>query len=344
MSAEVATASAPGKLMLAGEYVVVERGVPALSVSIGKRIEVEAARVVSGGLRAVTAGPVGGWTVTSEALGFIDEPVGKVPVLAEILQRIPGVPQSGRFTVKSQLGAGKDKPGLGSSAALCSAAASALWRLAGQNGAPELELIIQAHRAAQGGRGSGYDVATSTQGGVVVFHPAPRSRPQAGPKVERIAWPSGLYAAAFSTGRAASTTELLGRVETWREEDAESFEACIGPFAAETLAFIDAFRAQNVRAILDAAAQVQEELATMDRIGDLGVLAGGQLQLLGVIEDHGAIGRTSGAGGGDCVWALTDDPERLETIAEVLEGGGFARQTPKGEPLGGPGASVGAAG
>jgi phosphomevalonate kinase len=163
-------------------------------------------------------------------------------------------------------------------------------------------------------------------------------------RVERIAWPSGLYAAAFSTGLSASTPELLARVETWREEDEESFEACIGPLAAETLTFIEAFRSHDVRAILDAAAQVQEELATMDRIGDLGILAGGQLQLLGAIEDHGGIGRTSGAGGGDCAWALTDDPARLEAISKTLESLGFARQTPADADLGSAGASVGESG
>jgi phosphomevalonate kinase len=328
--------------MLAGEYVVVERGVPALSVALPRRLEVEASPLPAGSLRAVSsAGPQAGWTVTSPGLHLIEEPATKVPVLSELLQRIPGVPLTGHFTIKSELGAGDNKPGLGGSAALCAAAAKTLWQLSGASGDVDLELVIQAHRAAQGGRGSGYDVATAMLGGVIVFHPAPRGRAPAGSRVERITWPSGLHAAAFSTGRSASTTELLARVETWREEDEESFEACIGPLAAETLAFVDAFRSQDVRAILDAAAQVQEELATMDRIGDLGVLGGGQLQLLGAIEDHGAIGRTSGAGGGDCAWALSDDPERLEAVSNALEALGFSRQTPRGIPLGAAGSSFG---
>lgn len=338
-------ASAPGKLMLAGEYVVVERGVPALSVAIGRRLTVECATATPGDLRVAIGGQQG-WTVTSPALSLVDEPAHKVPVLAEVLHRIPGVPPTGRLTITSELG-GADKPGLGSSAALAAAAAMALWRHLGHAGEPELDLTIAAHRAAQGGRGSGYDVATAVRGGLVVFHPAPRGRAQGhtagtppSPRIERLSWPTGLHAAAFSTGRSASTTDLLARVETWREEDEESFDACIGPLAAETLAFIDAFRAGQVRAILDAAAQVQEELATMDRIGDLGIMGGGQLQLLGAIEDLGAIGRTSGAGGGDCAWALTDDPERLEAVARSLTALGFVRQTPAGEPLGAEGAST----
>lgn len=338
MTRPTVIASAPGKLMLAGEYVVVERGVPALSVAIGRRLTVECATSPLGELRVAIAGQ-SGWTVTSPALSLVDEPAHKVPVLAEVLHRIPGVPPTGRLTISSELG-GADKPGLGSSSALAAAAAAALWRHLGHPGEPELELTIAAHRAAQGGRGSGYDVATAVRGGLVVFHPAPRGRPQTTPRVERLSWPSGLHAAAFSTGRSASTTDLLARVETWREEDEESFDACIGPLAAETLAFIDAFRGGDVRAILDAAAQVQEELATMDRIGDLGIMGGGQLQLLGAIEDLGAIGRTSGAGGGDCAWALTDDPSRLEAVARSLESLGFVRQTPAGQALGAEGASL----
>ncbi len=351
-------ASAPGKLMLAGEYVVAERSAPALAIAVDRRLEVEvdALDPDDGLLRSVApASNSGGkpsallarWVVTSEGMGLVDAPVHHVPVLTEVLARIPGIPPAGRITIRSQLGVGEFKPGLGGSAALCAAAFSALWRISGAVGPPDLDVAIAAHRAAQGGRGSGYDVATAMHGGLVVFHPGQLARGRhnaTAARIERIAWPEGLYAAAFGTGRSASTTDLLARVETWREEDAESFEACIEPLAAETVTLIDAFRVGEVHRILDAAAQVQEELATMDRIGDLGIMGGGQLQLNGAIEDHGAVGRTAGAGGGDCAWALTDDPDLLVRLTDALKGMGFVRIAPLGGPLGGPGVRVGEAG
>lgn len=316
--------SAPGKLMLAGEYVVVERGVSAIAVAVDKRMHVE---IAPESRRT--------WLVTSPGLGLRDAPLKSVPVLAEVVARLPGIPAGGRIAISSELGEGPDKPGLGGSAALCAAAFAGLWKMSGASGPPDLDIAIAAHRAAQGGRGSGYDVATAYHGGVTLFHPA---RDGASATVERVTWPEGLHAAVFRTSRGADTGELLARIAAWREEDEASYLSCIEPLAAETEVFTQAFVAADVGRILDAAAQVQEELATMDKIGELGILGGGQAQLLGAIEDAGGIGRTSGAGGGDCAWALSDDPACLERVARAAAEFGFQRLTIE---LGGYGTRIG---
>jgi len=297
--------------MLAGEYVVVERGVGALAVAVHPRLRIE-----------IAAEARKSWLVTSAGLGLREAPLKSVPVLAEVLARVPGVPSGGRIVITSALGEGPQKPGLGGSAALCAAAFVGFWKASGASGPPDLESAIAAHRAAQGGLGSGYDVATCWHGGVALFHPAMNG---SAPRVESLRWPGGLFAAVFRTGRGASTRELLQRVQAWREEDCASYESCIEPLAVETEAFTSAFREGDSGRILDAAAQVQEELGLMDRIGELGILGGGQGQLLGAIEDAGAVGRTSGAGGGDCAWALSDDPERLTTVTEACAEMGFQR-------------------
>jgi len=316
-------ASAPGKLMLAGEYVVALRGSPALAVTVNRRLSVE-----------ITPEARKSWLVTSPGLGLKDAPLKSVPVLAEVIARLPGIPSGGRIKVVSELGEGADKPGLGGSAALCAAAFVALWRASGASGEPDREIAIAAHRAAQGGRGSGYDVAAALAGGVTLFEPGRNGSPS---HVQAVTWPKGLWGGVFRTGRGAKTTELLARVQSWQAEDPESYEACIEPLAIETEAFTRAFVAGDVATILDAAAQVQEELAALDRIGDLGILDGGQCQLLGAIEDAGAIGRTAGAGGGDCAWALTDDPECLASVERACAEMGFSRLELE---LGGKGAEV----
>lgn len=304
-------ASAPGKLMLAGEYVVVERGTPALAVAVDRRVTVEAHVDSSGG-----------WRVTSEAAGLSDAPVSQSPFIAEALARVPGVPRSGRLVVTSQAALGPDKAGLGTSAALCVAAFAAFHRLAGNLGPPDLAPIIGAHRAAQGGRGSGYDVATSLLGGIAIFTPGLGVE---APKVERVPWPKGLVATVFKSRRGASTSAMLARVAAWREEDPDTLDACLDPLAIETEELVNAFRSGDVERFLTACAQVQEELGAMDRLGDLGVLAGGTLQLAGVIEDAGCVARTSGAGGGDSVWALSDDPRALERASQGAKELGFER-------------------
>lgn len=320
-------ASAPGKLMLAGEYVVVERATPALAVSVDRRLEIDVEAQVG----------TGGWRITSEALNLRDAPIEKAPFINEALARVPGAPKAGRITVRSTLGAGPDKPGLGSSAALSVAAFAAFARLAGHNGLPDLAPLIAAHRAAQGGRGSGYDIAACLHGGVIVFTPVP-GKPDEPPRVERIEWPKGLHAAVFKTKKGASTMHMLSRMASWRDEDPETLDACIDPLAIETEDLISAFRAGDVDRLLTACAQVQEELGVLDRLGEVGILTSATLQLHGVIEDAGCVGRTAGAGGGDCVWALTDDPKSLERATAGARELGYERLELQ---LAGPGLRVG---
>jgi len=317
-------ASAPGKLMLAGEYVVAAGRSPALAVSTELRATV---RVRESGAAS--------WVVDAPDLGLTNAFVTDVPVLSEALALFPGI-QPGRIEVTSDLGAGPHKPGLGGSSAVCVAAVHALAAWSGRP-VPALADVIAAHRRAQGGVGSGYDVATAMSGGALVYSSS--SFTAGPPLIESAVWPAGLHAAVFYSGRSASTRVQLERVSAWRREDPESYEACIEPLAAETVDFIRVFRTGDVARILRHAAQLQEELAFFDRVGDIGVIPPGPLQLAGVIEDAGAVARTSGAGGGDCMWALSDDPACLERAAVGAAELGFDRLD---LTLMGPGATIGA--
>ncbi|MCA9515619.1 MAG: hypothetical protein KC635_11805 [Myxococcales bacterium] len=298
-------ASAPGKLMLAGEYTSAVSGGRALAAAVGRRLH-------------VTLAPGGdAWRVTSEALGLVDAPPADVPVVEAVLARFDGLAPAA-ITIESELGVGDSKLGLGGSAALCVALFGALRRYAGME-APSVADVVAAHREAQGGRGSGYDVATALLGGVVLYDNAASDAPTA----RRVDWPGGLFASVLHTGHGASTVELLDRVTCWRDEDPEDMRAYLGPLVSETRDFIDAWLAGDVQRILTAAAQVQEELDAFDRAGEIGIYAGGQMQLLAAIEDAAAIGRTAGAGGGDCAWALADRPGVIERAVAAAEAAGF---------------------
>ena len=300
-------ASAPGKLMIAGEYTVVIPGGPALAVAIDRRVTVT---IEPGGDR---------WRVTSEAMGLHEADPEQVPVLSAALNAVEGLPDAAHITVDSELGIGPQKPGLGASAAVTVATLGALKGLAGLE-PPTLAEAIAVHREAQGGKGSGYDVATSLMGGVCLFDSAAEPA-----TVTHVEWPAGLKARVFFTGHGASTVALLERVFGWREEDVDDMESYLVPLMQETRELIEAWGTNDVSRILTAIAQAQEELDAFDRAGEIGVYAGGQMQLLAAIEDVGAIGRTSGAGGGDCVWAFahgTDELERAQQSAGLL---GFDR-------------------
>ena len=298
-------ASAPGKLMLAGEYTVAMAGGVALAVAVDRRLHVQLD--VDGR----------GWRVTSPELRISDASPEAVPVVAAVLKRMGGSSQGGRLHIASALGVGRDKPGLGSSSALCVAMCGALAAMRGRDGVP-LEAAIEAHRESQGGAGSGYDVATCLLGGICLYSPL-----DSPPRAERVSWPPGLYAAPVFTGRGASTVALLSAVDRWRRSDLTVFRAFVQLMASAARGLVDRFLAGDVPAILDAAVEAQEALHAFGLAGHIGLEDEASAVLLAAIEEAGAIGRTAGAGGGDCVWALTDDPAVLADALASARAEGF---------------------
>ena len=76
-------------------------------------------------------------------------------------------------------------------------------------------------------------------------------------------------------------------------------------------------------AVLDTLKAAEAATAGLDAVAGLGIRQGGVGEAVKLIEDTGAVARTSGAGGGDCLWAFTDDPERLQRAVQAAESGGF---------------------
>ncbi len=300
-------ASAPGKLMLCGEYSVVHPGSTALAAAVGARLTV-----------ALTLGGRG-WKVTSPALGVLDASADRIPIVQAALDDTCDLPSGGHLKITSDLGVGPNKPGLGSSAALAVAALSVL-RAATGGTQPTLAEAVAVHRTGQAGMGSGYDVAVALEGGLCLYDTTSDF-----PRVESLSWPAGLHGAILYTGRGASTTKMLSRLADWRKTCPIEVEEHTGRMALSASRLCDAWRAGDVCAILDAVAMCQEHLTLMEADGVLGILEGDQSELLAAVEDAGALGRTSGAGGGDCAWALTDDRDTLDRAVAQAEALGFKR-------------------
>lgn len=305
-------ASAPGKLMLAGEYTVVDPGGPAIAVSLDVYAHVS---VTLGGKK---------WRVSSAALDLDEADLDAVPVVKAVFDAVSeaseGVPEGGLLEIDSKLGVGANKYGLGASSAIAVAAMGALHSALGLD-PPELDAAVEAHRASQRGRGSGYDVATALLGGVCLVETSASGKVS----VKQVAWPEGLFAVPLFTGHGASSSELLARVESWRKSNAGEMERMRERLSETAYAVAEAWKAGEVEGILDAIVDTQEALLDFDRTGGIGIRHGRHGELLAVIEDAGAIARTSGAGGGDCAWALSDDEAALEAAVAAAEQLGFTK-------------------
>ena len=283
---KAASFSAPGKLMLFGEYAVLE-GHPAVALCLNKRIRCTA-----------TAG--GGDTLLFSAPSLLDrvievEEIGPeaphpgLRLLWPLIQEV--MPQLGGLTLEFEA----EFPhtwGLGSSSASSLAAVAAIRTLQGHTIEPAelFEAVRTLHRRLQGAA-SGYDAATQLLGGAVHFQPD-------GPRFEGIAVPHLAWVVAW-TGVKASTGEMIRTVRAQHPVGAPIY-ARIGALAALGVQLL----AQGDRAALGAALNEGHAL-----LHELGAVPGDlHTRLLALQADpwvHGA--RMSGAGGGDCVLILARD-------------------------------------
>jgi phosphomevalonate kinase len=171
--------SVPGNLLLLGEYAVTEEGGLGVALAVDRRVLVEvqpsATLVVEGrwGEDAVH------WTQGSaESSPLITAVVGtwRERLHSEVVC-VGDAPKEGGFREptarivvdSSAFFTGGRKSGFGSSAAVTVALTCALLSLSGLSESQLLQcaarLSLLAHRRAQGGRGSGYDVYASLYGG-----------------------------------------------------------------------------------------------------------------------------------------------------------------------------------
>jgi len=214
----------PGNLLLAGEYAVLEDGGLGAAVALEPRL-------------TVTVFPEERWELVGRWTGGGEQwdPEGGAPptfagmVFLKALELLEGRgDQRGRrwskLTPPARIevdsteffdGQGR-KRGFGSSAALAAGLTAALARLGGRDDGPSAhQVAVAAHRHAQGGAGSGYDVTASWFGGFGLFVGGehPRWEP---------ADPAALPALALFAGpEAVRTVGSIARYRQWKAREPE---------------------------------------------------------------------------------------------------------------------------
>lgn len=309
--------SAPGKLFLLGEYAVLE-GAPALLVAAGQRAVVTAKTAPTWHL---TAPGLGVGTITLGADGSL--PPGLEEDLSRQLTLFDSVRRRVDSHVDSPTGPQElvvdstafrhdgNKLGLGSSAAVAVALTTALICAHGDVRGRSLDrdtifrLANEAHRSAQGGSGSGGDVAASVRGGVILY------RRDHTPHVAAL--PAGLGVFAVATGSGSSTVELVGQFAEYRRNRPEAYRRDLDALSR---------LAESVTAALGSAAGV---LALMDEyfhaLVELAQHSGAEIvterhrELRRLAAESGAVFKPSGAGGGDLglVFGKLEDVDVLQS-------------------------------
>lgn len=285
--------TAPGKLFLAGEWVVL-RGAPALVAAVDRMVRIDAE---PGGRTLTVESVAEGRTWSGDAAASDREP-GDVGAVLAVWRRLGPVParvtvDSGAFLI------GERKLGLGRSAATIAAAVLAhrALRAAPVDPAALLADALAANADFQDGQGSGADVAAAVYGGVVTAE-----RRHGELTVARHALPEGAQLLAGWTGESAATTPLVA-----------AFSAMPTPPV-----FADLTTAARAAAAAVAAGDLDALRDAIDRSGDLLARLGDETglpivtpalaRLVDAARRAGAVAKPSGAGGGDCGIALAPTP------------------------------------
>jgi mevalonate kinase len=258
-------------------------------------------------------------------------------VLAEILRRWPvellAQPleiclDTAAFTQTAR--GQQQKLGLGSSAALVAALAAAVLAACHLEPAvAELRaLCLDAHRAFQLGRGSGVDVLTAIHGGLLICTPAGSDL-----HAEPLHWPQSLQLVVAWTGHAASTPALIERFDAFRARQAAVFDQHAGRLVRAANTAAQAWRSGNAATILDAVAGYADRLRAVDSAGKIGIWTAEHDAYERLAAAAGAVYKSSGAGGGDLGYALTDSSDVADELrAALAKAGGITLDLPPGQP------------
>jgi phosphomevalonate kinase len=285
------TIGAAGKLFFAGEYGVLHGGT-AVVAAVDRRV---AARFVPGG---APASPV-----VAEALAA---------VRAHCQATGASLPEGAPEIDSASLSEGGRKLGLGSSAAVAAAAVASLLEVAGVDVEAEhwltFVLADRAHRAAQGGRGSGADVAAAVFGGVLAY-----TRPEVGaPTVRALIPPAAVTPVVVGTGAPSATVDHVRAVERLAERDPGAHARRLREIRRAADAFLSAYETGQAPALLDAVRSAHEALAALGRDAELAIVTPALEAAATLARELGGAAKPSGAGGGDVGVAFFSDPDAAQ--------------------------------
>ncbi|MFQ5582846.1 MAG: mevalonate kinase [Calditrichia bacterium] len=335
---------APGKLVLLGEYAVLE-GAPAIVMAVNRYalVIIENSRE---NYSIVDAPDINisnaAFTLTSAGYFSLVRPVSQYDTkklhfffstlqyaLDELANKISEPPllnfnlDTADFFEKRN-GA---KLGLGSSAALTVALISALFKAVDPafniraNRNYLFESSLHAHRSAQANIGSGIDIAASVFGGYISYQlDAVTSKPVT---LEQLTLPENLYILPVWSGKSASTRELVMKYNRFKAENPDEFGKMVTEMTAIAQKGCEAFKNGNVLKVLD---EVNNYFMALKKLGEAckaPIVSPLHQQLAKIVHRGGGVYKPSGAGAADIGLAFCDSPDKAEIIKNRLSKEGF---------------------
>lgn len=325
-------AFAPGKLLLVGEYAVLD-GAPALVMAVNRLARV-----------AITSAPGGGgWLdapqlgiqragmhpeadvlrcsgVSADRLGLTGH---LVPAILAALGRGPGEIRSLNLGIDTSelfetVRGTPVKLGLGSSAAVCAALSLGLgdWFEPEATQADARGLLrkwLPVYRDALASRASGADLAAAFAGGLVEFRDSAN-----GAICRARSWPKALLWRAVWTRQPAQTTDFVAAFEAWkgsRPGVARALLARLGDISQQAVSSLG-----DADALIEACAAYADAMVSLGEAMGKQIMSAPHARLAGFGRQCGVVYKSCGAGGGDLGIALSTDPQKLEQFEQGASG------------------------
>ena len=300
-------ASAPGKLMIAGEYAVLE-GAEAIVAAVGRRA---IATLRPEGTDSSAIAPASG-AITA------DPPAVRSPEVVATRRRVEarlGV-VLGELTVDTgALEQNGQKLGLGSSAAKAAATAAAIALAHGVDltlGAERERILADAlvgHRVIAP-QGSGADVAAAVLGGYLRFRKLGE-----GVETHVLTWPESLRIQVVWSRASVRTSDMLEATRGLARRDPSRYRACMRSLSDQSEELVSCILASELSGIIEGFHGYGTAMGALGKAAGARIIDDTCERVRSLARAHGGAAKPSGAGGGDVTLAIFSSAEAADSFA-----------------------------
>lgn len=340
------TSKVPGKLMIAGEYAVLEQYQRLVVTAVDRYVTAALKPSETSKLSLVGLGVEDAiWEYNGESVS-IDADDKTVSFVKEALQttftylkeqEIAITPFELKITSELDDVSGT-KYGLGSSAAVTVAVVRVvLDYLLTEEADSELVFKLSAisHLKVQG-NGSGADIAASTFGGWMEYasyqaewllEEIERAKTISRLvkrnwqyfKLETLELPKDFYLCVGWTGQAASTSEYVGKIQDFKHKDHQSYAEFMVQSSTAVQGILHGMKDSSTELIIEGIQMNRESLRVLGEKAGVEIETPELTTLCDLAEKLGGVAKPSGAGGGDCGIAFMPSLEKVAQLKEEWE-------------------------